>query len=71
MPELPEVETVRRQLEPELVGRTITALEIRDPRWCDPLAPAEFADVVVGRRVSELRRRGKYLDWCSRETFTY
>ncbi|MGA2756971.1 MAG: bifunctional DNA-formamidopyrimidine glycosylase/DNA-(apurinic or apyrimidinic site) lyase [Solirubrobacteraceae bacterium] len=63
MPELPEVETVRRQLAPEVVGTTITALEIRDPRWCDPLAPAEFADVVVGRRVTQLRRRGKYLDW--------
>ena len=63
MPELPEVETVRRQLAPELVGSTITALAILDPRWCDPLAPDEFADVVVGRRVQALRRRGKYLDW--------
>src|ERR1035441_10023547 len=63
MPELPEVETVRRQLEPELVGTTITALAILDPRWSAPLAPAEVADIAVGRRVQALRRRGKYLDW--------
>jgi formamidopyrimidine-DNA glycosylase len=63
MPELPEVETVRRQLAPQLVGSTIMALAIRDARWCAPLAPEELADVVVGRRVRELARRGKYLDW--------
>jgi formamidopyrimidine-DNA glycosylase len=63
MPELPEVETVRRQLEPQLRGATITGLEIRDPRWCAPLDPAVLGETIVGRRVHELRRRGKYLDW--------
>ncbi|MGA3361399.1 MAG: bifunctional DNA-formamidopyrimidine glycosylase/DNA-(apurinic or apyrimidinic site) lyase [Solirubrobacteraceae bacterium] len=63
MPELPEVETVRRQLAPEVVGATITALRVRDARWCAPLQPDELADVVVGRGVQALRRRGKYLDW--------
>jgi formamidopyrimidine-DNA glycosylase len=63
MPELPEVETVRRQLEPQLRDATITELEIRDPRWCAPVDPRELADIVVGRRVHALRRRGKYLDW--------
>jgi formamidopyrimidine-DNA glycosylase len=63
MPELPEVETVRRQLAPQVVGATITALAVSDPRWCSPLAPEELGDVVVGRRVLDLRRRGKYLDW--------
>jgi formamidopyrimidine-DNA glycosylase len=63
MPELPEVETVRRQLEPEVVGATITSLTVSDPRWCTPLAPEELGDVVVGRHVLALRRRGKYLDW--------
>ena len=63
MPELPEVETVRRQLAPEVVGATITSLTVSDPRWCSPLAPEELGDVVVGRRVLALRRRGKYLDW--------
>jgi formamidopyrimidine-DNA glycosylase len=63
MPELPEVETIRRQLEPEVVGATITSLTVGDARWCAPLAPEELGDVVVGRRVLALRRRGKYLDW--------
>jgi len=63
MPELPEVETVRRQLEPHVRGAAITAVHVRDPRWCSPLDPDALTDVVVGRRVSALRRRGKYLDW--------
>ena len=63
MPELPEVETIRRQLEPAVRGTRIRAIEIRDPRWCAPLAPDAFADVVEGRRVEALERRGKYLDW--------
>jgi formamidopyrimidine-DNA glycosylase len=63
MPELPEVETIRRQLEPQLRDTTVTELEIRDPRWCAPLDPAQLRDIVVGRRVHGLRRRGKYLDW--------
>jgi len=63
MPELPEVETIRRQLEPEVVGSKITSLVVHDSRWCAPLAPDEFADVAVGARVLALARRGKYLDW--------
>jgi len=63
MPELPEVETVRRRLEPVLVGRRIERLEVLDARWCRPLAPAELAAAVQGRRVEALRRRGKYLVW--------
>ena len=63
MPELPEVETVRRQLEPALRDATITEIEIRDPRWCAPLDPGELGEIIVGRRVHALRRRGKYLDW--------
>ena len=37
VPELPEVETIRRQLAPLVEGRTLAALEISDPRWCLPL----------------------------------
>ena len=36
MPELPEVETIRRQLAPHLEGRTIESVEILDPRWTRP-----------------------------------
>ncbi|HET9162687.1 MAG TPA: bifunctional DNA-formamidopyrimidine glycosylase/DNA-(apurinic or apyrimidinic site) lyase [Solirubrobacterales bacterium] len=61
MPELPEVETVCRQLEPELEGRRIESLEVLDPRWCRPLPPAELEATVGGRRIERLGRRGKYL----------
>jgi formamidopyrimidine-DNA glycosylase len=61
MPELPEVETVCRQLEPELEGRTIERLEIYDPRWCRPVTPEELSAAVSGSTVEGLSRRGKYL----------
>src|SRR4051794_38130278 len=61
MPELPEVETVRRQLEPEVVGRRIERLEVLDPRWCRPLEPTMFEARVSGRSVVGFGRRGKYL----------
>jgi formamidopyrimidine-DNA glycosylase len=63
MPELPEVETIRRQLAPLVEGRTLEQVSIFDPRWSRPLAPAEFEDALQGRRVSSLARRGKYLVW--------
>ena len=63
MPELPEVETIRRQLAPLLEGRVVERLVIADPRWCLPLAPEAAVDAVQGRRVAHLRRRGKYLVW--------
>ncbi|HEX5308222.1 MAG TPA: bifunctional DNA-formamidopyrimidine glycosylase/DNA-(apurinic or apyrimidinic site) lyase [Solirubrobacteraceae bacterium] len=63
MPELPEVETIRRQLAPLVRGRTIEQVRILDERWSRPLAPAELEDALRGRRVLELGRRGKYLLW--------
>jgi formamidopyrimidine-DNA glycosylase len=61
MPELPEVETIRRQLEPELVGRRIDAITVFDERWTRPVPPREVERAVAGRRIESLRRRGKYL----------
>ena len=61
MPELPEVETVCRQLEPELEGRRIERLEVLDARWCRPVPPAELEAAVSGRTIEGLSRRGKYL----------
>ena len=61
MPELPEVETVRRRLSPHLAGRTIVAAEITDPLLTRPEPPAQLAARLRGDRVSELSRRGKYL----------
>src|SRR3954468_13420521 len=63
MPELPEVETIRRQLAPVVEGRELSALEILDPRWCLPLAPEAVRDALEGRRVERLARRRKYLGW--------
>jgi formamidopyrimidine-DNA glycosylase len=63
MPELPEVETIRRQLAPLVEGRRLHAMEILDPRWSRPLAPEELRDALVGRRIETLGRRGKYLVW--------
>ena len=61
MPELPEVETVCRQLEPELAGRRIERLVVLDERWSRPVAPGELATAVSGRTILGLARRGKYL----------
>ena len=61
MPELPEVETIRRQLAPRLEGRVLERLEVLDPRWCEPAPPAEVDAAVRGRRIERLGRRGKYL----------
>jgi len=63
VPELPEVETIRRQLAPLLKGRRLERVEILDWRWSRPLQPRELADALEGRRVQELGRRGKYLVW--------
>ena len=60
MPELPEVETVRRGLEPVVTGRRILRAEARRPdlRW--PL-PERLAERLTGARVERLDRRSKYL----------
>jgi len=60
MPELPEVETVRRGLAPVMVGATLRAVETRrgDLRW--PF-PKDFAARLTGRRIDRLTRRAKYL----------
>jgi formamidopyrimidine-DNA glycosylase len=61
MPELPEVETVVRQLEPEVEGHTIERLEVLDPRWSRPVAPERLGEAVSGARIERLGRRGKYI----------
>jgi formamidopyrimidine-DNA glycosylase len=61
MPELPEVETIRRQLEPRLRGRRIEGLEVLDPRWTRPVDPRDVEREVSGRSIAGMRRRGKYL----------
>ncbi len=60
MPELPEVETVRRGLAPALVGRRIKRARTKRPDLRFPF-PARFAARLSGRRVETLERRAKYL----------
>ena len=63
MPELPEVETVRRDLEARIIGRRITSCRISPdaPRLVQLVTPAEFCRQLSGRAVVGIRRRGKYL----------
>jgi formamidopyrimidine-DNA glycosylase len=61
VPELPEVETVRRRLAPVLEGRTFDQVEISDQRLTRPLEAAEVAAELEGERVAQVDRRGKYL----------
>jgi formamidopyrimidine-DNA glycosylase len=63
VPELPEVETVRRGLARQVVGRTITAVDVLHPRAIRRHLPgaADFSAALIGRRIVDVRRRGKYL----------
>ncbi len=60
MPELPEVETTRRGVREALLGQTITAFDLREPRlrW---RVEASLAAELAGQRVHDVRRRAKYL----------
>src|SRR5574341_2685236 len=61
MPELPEVETVVRGLREDVIGRTITGMQVSWTRELAGLGPIEFADRVIGQRIEGLHRRGKYI----------
>jgi formamidopyrimidine-DNA glycosylase len=61
MPELPEVETVVRQLEPEVEGHRIERLEVLDERWSRPVPPQQLGGAVGGATIERLGRRGKYI----------
>jgi len=63
MPELPEVETIRRQLAPHLEGRTLVDVEILDPRWTRPAPRRQVQEELRGRVVERVGRHGKYLVW--------
>lgn len=63
MPELPEVEVVRRGLERWVTGRRIAAVQILHPRAVRRSEPREFIDGLIGQEVLEVARRGKYLWW--------
>ena len=60
MPELPEVETVRRGLEKLLLGRTILSLEVKVPKMIKTSYDSFLHD-LPGQTIQAMRRRGKYL----------
>jgi formamidopyrimidine-DNA glycosylase len=63
MPELPEVETIVRQLAPLVSGGTLTHVHIADPRWSRPVDPGVLGRELEGSRVEAIGRRGKYIVW--------
>ena len=58
---MPEIETIRRQLDPEITGRRIVAAEVLDERWTRPVPPPEVERALAGRTIEAVERRGKYL----------
>ncbi|WP_108671252.1 DNA-formamidopyrimidine glycosylase [Peribacillus acanthi] len=62
MPELPEVETVRKTLEHLVIGKTITKVEVLWPKIIkEPTEIEQFQDALVGEEIVEIGRRGKFL----------
>jgi formamidopyrimidine-DNA glycosylase len=61
MPELPEVEVIRRSLEPHLVGRRIERVIVRERRLRLPVDATALRRRVAGRRIETVGRRAKYL----------
>src|SRR6187200_756887 len=62
MPELPEAERARAQIE-KVLGREIVAVDDSDTYVCRPHAPGEIADALIGRELVSAERRGKSM-WC-------
>ncbi len=61
MPELPEVETIARELRPLVLGATITGFETDWPKAIKHPDPDAFAAGVAGREITEVSRRAKWL----------
>ncbi len=61
MPELPEIEVLKRSLEPRLVGRRIERVLVRSPALREPLDRRQLSRRLSGREIEGLRRRSKYL----------
>jgi formamidopyrimidine-DNA glycosylase len=61
MPELPEVETIKRELARKLVSKTISGVEVLWLKTVSPTLPKKFSELVVGKKVFSLERRAKML----------
>lgn len=61
MPELPEVETIRRGLETVVLGRTLRAVEVCEPRLLQNCTQFQLERTLCGKRLTAMDRRGKFL----------
>lgn len=61
MPELPEVETITRELRKKLIGKTISKVEVRHPKTVAPTTPKQFAERIRNQKISNLSRRAKMI----------
>lgn len=61
MPELPEVETIRRILEPQIMGRSILSITVYRPEIIEHPSAEQFAGFVTGANIRGMSRRGKFL----------
>ncbi len=61
MPELPEIETVRRVVGPQIIGRRVTDVSVRHPDVVENLDPDGFRERLIGRTFTDMARRGKFL----------
>ena len=61
MPELPEVETIRWQLQKNIVGKTIRSANVLYLKVVHGMSPADFVDALAGRKVKQIGRQGKLI----------
>ncbi|MFA7156718.1 MAG: DNA-formamidopyrimidine glycosylase family protein, partial [Bacilli bacterium] len=61
MPELPEVETVRKVLESWIVNKKITGINIIYPPIISNVTPSVFESKLIGQKIKEISRKGKFL----------
>ncbi len=61
MPELPEVETVKNEIAPHIIGRTVKGISLPWPGIIRDPAPDEFIQRITGQRIQDIHRHGKYL----------
>jgi formamidopyrimidine-DNA glycosylase len=61
MPELPEVETIKREIENSLIGKKIAGVIVNNPKVIREPAPSEFAKGLAGKAITGILRRGKLL----------
>ena len=64
MPELPEVETIKNELSPNIIGRRFTDITICDTKPVKQPSADEFRGKLIGQSINLLERRGKYLIFC-------